>query len=115
MHGTVKVYIIWYGTWDTNSKNLINNFVNYLPGTSYWNINGLYTDATGPASVAMNVAGSITDNYSLGKSLTENQIYTLVKNAITGNSFVADANAIYVVLTAADVTVGQFCTSYCGE
>src|SRR6185369_15372112 len=48
-------------------------------------------------------------------SLSDAQIQTVVSNAITSGKLPKDTNAVYFVLTSADVTATSgFCTQYCG-
>jgi hypothetical protein len=55
------------------------------------------------------------DNYSLGKTLSDANIKTLVANAITAGWFPKDSNAVYFVLTAPDVKESSgFGSQYCG-
>ena len=54
-------------------------------------------------------------NYSLGKSLSDAQIKTVVSSAITSGRLQLDASGIYFVLTSQDVMASSgFCTQYCG-
>lgn len=65
---------------------------------------------TGPVSVGK----EYDDDYSLGKSLADNDIETIVSNAIA-NGLPTDTNGIYAVLTAGDVAeTSGFCSQYCG-
>src|SRR6266545_549501 len=117
MLGTVNVYYIWYGNWAGNSATtILTDFAQSIGGSPYYNINTTYTNGAGTAlanSVAY--AGSTTDNYSQGTSLTDSQIRTVVSSAITGGKLPSDANGVYFVLTSADVTASSgFCTQYCG-
>ena len=65
----------------------------------------------------MTYGGSTAVGYPYGTSLSDAQIKQVVTNAISGPTAVwaPSANAIYFVLTSADVTASSgFCTSYCG-
>jgi len=123
MSGSTNVYVIYYGTWATSSQNIINTWLSHLGGTTLYNINTTYHDSTGAAVqnvVNYNPAtNSYVDNYSLGKSLTDASIQTIVSNAIRGSHLPNDqANGVYFVLTAADVSQsssnGTLCVNYCG-
>jgi hypothetical protein len=110
--GTVNVYYIWYGNWSGNTATtILTDFANNVGGSPYFNINKTYTGVTG----AVHYAGSTTDSYSQGTSLTDAQIQTVVSSAITSGRLVKDTNAVYFVLTSSDVTASSgFCTQYCG-
>jgi hypothetical protein len=109
------VYPIFYGTWSSTQKDIVNTFVNGISSTTWWNIEKTYTDSTGATVSGSVVSGqSYDDNYSQGTSLDDNAIQTIVSNAIT-NGLPTDANGIYAVLTAGDVAeTSGFCSQYCG-
>ena len=66
-------------------------------------------------SGSVHFAGSATDSYSQGTSLSDAQIETVVSSAISGGKLPKDTNGIYFVLTSSDVTASSgFCTQYCG-
>lgn len=117
MLGTVNVFYIWYGNWSGNTAtNILGDFASNIGGSPYWNINTTYFDGSN-AHVSNSVAykGSTTDNYSLGTSLTDANIQTIVASAITSGRLPLDGNAVYFVLTSADVTASSgFCSQYCG-
>jgi len=117
MIGTKNVYYIWYGNWSGNTATtILTDLMNNLGGSPYFNINTTYTDGTGAHVVnAISYLGSITDNYSQGTALTDAQIQQVVSSAITSGSVPKDTNALYMVLTSADVNATSgFCTQYCG-
>ncbi|MGZ3439360.1 MAG: hypothetical protein ACXVDD_07580, partial [Polyangia bacterium] len=116
MLGTVNIYYIWYGNWSGNTAtSILTDFGSNIGGSGYENINSTYYDGSGKhVSGLVNYAGSTTDSYSQGTSLTDAQIQTVVSTAIA-NGLPKDTNAIYFVLTSADVTASSgFCTQYCG-
>lgn len=122
--GGVKVYVIWYGDWagkgGPNAKTIINDLFSSVGGTPYYNINTTYWQTSDTAKNRVKnkvtLAGAIDDaGYSLGKSLTDANIETLVSNAITSGKFPRDKNGLYFVLTTKDVNeTSGFCTQYCG-
>jgi hypothetical protein len=117
MLGTVNVYYIWYGNWSGNSAtNILSDFASNVGGSPYWNINTTYYNGSNQhLSNSVAYAGSTTDNYSLGTSLSDANIQTIVSSAITSGRLPLDGNAVYFVLTSADVTASSgFCTQYCG-
>jgi len=117
MLGTVNVYYIWYGNWSGNSATtILTNLAQSIGGSPYFNINTTYYDGNNThVSNAVQYAGSATDSYSQGTSLSDSQIRTVVASAISSNRVPKDTNAVYFVLTSSDVTASSgFCTQYCG-
>jgi hypothetical protein len=120
----VNAYVIWYGAWDNVSATpqskgsaLLTTMLQGIGGTPYFNINTTYTDAAGTRITnKVTLAGQTTDAaYSLGKRLTDANVKTIVSNAITKGKLPKDANGVYFVLTAKDVTeTSGFLTKYCG-
>ena len=117
MSNTVTIYYIWYGNWNgNNGVTVLESFAKNLGGSPYFNINTTYTDGNGSA-VKNNLifGGSTIDNYSLGKNLTDSQVWQAVSAAIDSGRLPSDPNAVYFLLTSADVTATSgFCTQYCG-
>jgi Phosphate-induced protein 1 conserved region len=117
--GTTHVYYIWYGTWSGTAQNILTTYAQNVGGSRYFNINTTYWQGTSTnqqhVSNAVTFGGSTTDNYSLGKSLTDANLATIVGNAISSGRLPKDTNAVYFVLTASDVNeTSGFCTQYCG-
>jgi hypothetical protein len=116
LHGTLNAYYIWYGDWSGNSATtILPDFISNLGGSPYYNINTTYGDTSGPVSNSIHYAGSVTDAYSRGTSLSDGDIQLIVGSHINGTELPLDTNGVYFVLTSADVdeTTG-FCTQYCG-
>ncbi len=112
-----NVYYIWYGNWAGNSApTILTDFMNGLGGSPWYNINTTYSDSKNvPVVNKVTLAGQATDAYSKGKALTDANIFTVVTSAITAGKVPLDANALYFVLTSADVNATSgFCTRYCG-
>ena len=114
----VNVYYIWYGDWSSNASatSILTDFASNLGGSPYFNINTTYTDGLG-IHVANKVTymTSSTDGYSRGNSLSDADIQAIVADQINSSALPLDTNAVYFVLTSADVTASSgFCTNYCG-
>jgi hypothetical protein len=110
--GTTKVYYIWYGNWSGNSaESILTNLAQSIGGSPYFNINTTYYNGLNQhVSNSVNYAGSFNDNYSHGTSLSDAAIQAVVSSVNP-----TDTNAVYFVLTSADVTATSgFCTQYCG-
>jgi len=117
MTNGVNVYLIWYGNWTSNTATtIIPDFFNTLGGSPYWNINtGYYSGTTTKTYVKSTVTlmNQSSVAYPYGTALSDAQILQIVKNYVGTSA--PDPNALYFVLTSADVTATSgFCTSYCG-
>ena len=125
----VNVYLIWYGNWSNNTEPaIVTDFINDIGGTAYFNITSSYYDfnkfgggVKDPVVNRVNFGGSITDNYSLGTNLSDNDVGNIVGFAIGLGAPVGypklpeDPNGVYLVLGSKDVTeqsiapLGPFC------
>jgi hypothetical protein len=119
----ISINLIWYGKFKPSQRAIITDFITSLSspkqGTTtsqpsvatWWKSTEKYYQLTNnkkSAKLALSLGAQILDeNYSLGKSLTTNQILKLASKG-------QQKNAINVVLTAADVLVDGFCSSRCG-
>jgi hypothetical protein len=115
--GTTNVYYIWYGNWSGNTAtSILTDFASNVGGSPYFNINTTYYNSAGThVSNSVHYAGSTTDSYSQGTSLSDAAIQTVVSSAISSGRLPKDTNAVYFVLTSSDVTASSgFCTQYCG-
>jgi hypothetical protein len=117
MLGTTNIYFIWYGNWSGNSAtSILTDLANNIGGSAYFNINTTYYNSSNThVSNSVHYAGSTTDSYSKGTSLSDSAIQTVVSSAITSGRLPKDTNGVYFVLTSSDVTASSgFCTQYCG-
>lgn len=90
----LDVYIIWYGNFSISSKALIKSFIVALGRSAWWAINKDY----GVRSLTYKNASS--DNYSQGKDLTVQSVWSIVANAINKRLLPVDTNGIYLVLSS---------------
>jgi hypothetical protein len=114
-----NVYYIWYGDWSQNSATtILANFASSIGGSPYFNINTTYYDGSNnhvANAVHYPGPGSTNDNYSQGTALSDAGVQTVVAKAISSGALPKDTNAVYFVLTSADVNeTSGFCTQYCG-
>ncbi|XP_004500640.1 protein PHOSPHATE-INDUCED 1-like [Cicer arietinum] len=114
--GKISINLIWYGKFNVSQRAIISNFINSIftpikaqPSVAtWWKIIETYYHLTKTPIVTLTMGSQILDqNYSLGKSLTNDQIIKLASKG-------PQQNSINVVLTSADVAVDKFCTSKCG-
>jgi hypothetical protein len=127
------VHLIWYGNWENNTTvSIVKDLIVGLNESDYLNINtayyGLFPAQTIDGTGAGNKISSSTNQLTLGKSifvgyshgtsLTDDDIFTIVREAIDSQQTEADERAIYLVLTSGDVAqggvFGGFCSRYCG-
>jgi hypothetical protein len=110
------VYIVWYGSWKSKDKSIIDYYFAHLGGSTQEKINHTYSDSSGKFiqnKVIHSSKDDYHDNYSLGKSLGDSQIQEVVANAIKNGHLPSDVNGIYFVLAYKDVSSGN-CNQYCG-
>ncbi len=116
----VNLYYIWYGDWSADAQGaaLLTALAQSLGGSAYFNINTTYHALiNGRDSGIQNVvhlAGTATDAYSQGRSLTSQATPEIVANAIVSGHLPADANGVYLVLASPDVSEEEFCKTSCG-
>jgi hypothetical protein len=114
---TPVAYLIWYGNWNQSNASdtaagqaLVRNFLNGVSGSPYFAINTTYNGPSG----SVTFGGETTDTGSLGTRLSDNNIKTIVSNAITSHKLVLDPNGVYFVLTSSNIAKTGFCSQYCG-
>ncbi|KAJ8771432.1 hypothetical protein K2173_026609 [Erythroxylum novogranatense] len=123
----ITIHPIWYGTWERSQKKIIREFIGSIssvdskrPSVSgWWKTVQLYTDQTG-ANISRTVRLGKEKNdrfYSHGKSLTRLSIQSVIKSAVTAKTNPLPTNpksGLYLLLTAPDVYVQDFCGQVCG-
>lgn len=123
--GNVDLYLIYYGTWADSEKQLIETFANGIGTSGWYNTTKQYYFQQNQNSGKIMVNGTVkvkqtvTDTGSLGFTLGATDIAKIVNGNINNDTFPADTNAIYYVLTSDNVkesmdSSNRFCTNYCG-
>ncbi|GLJ53510.1 hypothetical protein SUGI_1141760 [Cryptomeria japonica] len=122
----LEVNLIWYGKFTPVQRSILADFVQSLgaPGngglrpsvSAWWKITQGYKDASNAAALTPRLGFQKLDEaYSKGKTLTRSDVAALAESvAQSGAPPENSSNAIYLVLTAADVSVERFCLSSCG-
>jgi hypothetical protein len=111
-----NVYVIWYGTFPNDRQTVLHNFLSDVGNTAYWDINATYYQKDGHrATKYLNPAGETSVNYTKGKALNDSDVFSVVKDALTGGALPPDETGIYLVFTASDVTQTSAGYSFCGE
>jgi hypothetical protein len=116
VNGTT-MYYIWYGNWSGNSaSSILSSLASSIAPSPYFRINTTYYNAQKtPITNLVTFGGGLTNNYSYGTTLSDSQVRAVVTDSIQGGQLPADPNAVYFVLTSADVNESSgFCTQYCG-
>ncbi|KAL2249848.1 protein EXORDIUM-like [Sesamum indicum] len=119
LHGRISVNLIWYGNFKPSQRAIVSDFITSLSSSmpaqsqpsvaAWWKTTEKYYHLANSKSVSLYLGKQLLDqSYSLGKSLSEKQILQLASKG-------EQMNAINVVLTASDVTVGGFCVNRCGS
>jgi len=120
MLGTIPIYLIWYGTWSAKQKIIVTDFIDNVSNSDWLNIITTYYQYDSQhCSASVRRALQATDSYSQGKTIDlESNIYAVFNTQFDTGIFPEDDNAMYVVLTSADVDVVDlgysFCTAFCG-
>jgi hypothetical protein len=122
LSGKININLIWYGKFKPSQRAIISDFITSLststPPTAaqtsvatWWKTTDKYyhlVNSKKRSALALSLGSQIVEEtYSLGKTLSNQQIVALASKG-------GQKNAINVVLTAADVAVEGFCMSKCG-
>ncbi|KAK2972522.1 hypothetical protein RJ640_006588 [Escallonia rubra] len=119
--GKISVNLIWYGKFKPSQRAIVSDFITSLSSSKpannqpsvamWWQATEKYYHAVKSSKsspLILSLTNQILDeSYSLGKSLTSQQIKLLASKG-------DQKNAINIVLTASDVAVDGFCSSRCG-
>lgn len=132
--GDVAVYIIYYGSWTSQQKGLLNDFTSSLGDSSkcfflildWWNIMRKYYSQKDINSKKIYVEGKlklakwVDDNYSMGRNLEKEALPHLIRTHVKNGYLPHDSTGIYLVLTSDDVEEefrlggAKMCRDYCG-
>ena len=121
MTGTVNVYLIWYGHWNSSNgtdnaagQQLVRDWASGISATPYFNLNTSLSVSGSAITGAVFYAGQATDA-GTATSITDSDILSIVnRNVGVGKALPYDSNAVYFVVTSSDINKDGFCTSYCG-
>jgi hypothetical protein len=134
MTNPVHVYLLWYGGWNNNTTvPIVEDFVIGLNSSPYFSITSTYYElvpinslskpAQAPkghayATDVLIFVKSVFTGYTHGTTLTDDDVFSVVSDAIDSQQVPSDPTAIYLVLTSSDVKEGSgfggFCGGYCG-
>lgn len=118
MRGTVTVHLLFYGTWAASDIALVQYFVGNVRNSPWLNIETTYYDGVGPSSADVVLGTTVTTGATRGLTLTSSAVWTLLRDHISAGAFPTSPNAVYMLLTSADVNQADateaFCTHYCG-
>jgi hypothetical protein len=109
--GIINVYLIWVGQWNKLNPvalKIIPYEVENLGGTQYWDILGTYLQSNGQAAssqLALRQTIEVDDSGAIQTSFTNAQVQQLIAQSITSKKLPLDLDGIYVVATAANITV----------
>ncbi|KDP28203.1 hypothetical protein JCGZ_13974 [Jatropha curcas] len=120
----INVYILWYGEFSAEDRTTITDFfasfdnkeVKQEPSVSTWwkTIDSYKDKDKNPVSAIFKLTKQVDDAYSLGKSIKREGTSEIVIDQINKKTLPVDADGMYLVLTASDVTVDGFCRGSCG-
>ena len=107
MPGASNVYLIWYGNWSNNPGvvPILSELAGSTSGSPYFLINTTYTSGNGVGPNGGTLfAGSVSDVYSHGPTLTISDIQEVVVDKIESAALPLDTAGIYIVVASSDVT-----------
>ncbi|CAM6105916.1 unnamed protein product [Calypogeia fissa] len=122
---SILVYVIYYGNFTASQRSVISDFLNSfqsheVPSPSvadWWGLTVEYRDSRDePVSEAVQLGGERSDSaYSRGKNLKIRDIEDLILGQVRNRKLPTDHKGIYIVLTAHDVEVEDFCKNQCAS
>lgn len=131
MTSPINVYFLWYGSW-TNTKvpHILEDLIKNVDDSAWYQINTAYCQAPLPdagsidagvteSNLTLYVNGrvnfiqSVYLGYPNGSSLQDTDIATIIGETVAKGALSPDPDGMYVVLVSSDVSVEEFCYSYC--
>jgi len=119
MINNLNVHLIFAGNWGTSQfpapgATILTDFAGNLGFSAYYRINSEYGNGVGVPQPFDSGRVDVFFYPPVPSNLTDGDVINIV-NTIYGSSL--DPNAVYFVLTSADISnsngPGQFCTNYC--
>lgn len=122
MHGSVNVYLIFYGAFTQNAleEQLVGYLIQDLSDSAYEAIAATYFDSSGSASGLLGLGGIVVDpDLSQGSTLTDDSIHSEIENFINAGTLAADDAGVYLVVPDQGIKVqsvcgGTLCETDCG-
>ncbi|GJP29320.1 hypothetical protein CLOM_g4390 [Closterium sp. NIES-68] len=128
MSSPINVYIVFYGSWSRKDRRAVNAFVESVSDNSvnptgvasvrrWWRTTSLYTGKGGVTVTSqVRLAKSAVDRYSRGRLMKNDMdgVWQVIRSQIDSGVFPIDASGMYVVLTSADVRLGDSSQGFCG-
>jgi hypothetical protein len=122
LSGSLSVYLIWYGTFTPAQQSIVRDLLASFQATTathpsvseWWSTTANYKDAANTVVGSLQLKAEVEDAGSLGKSLQTADLETLLAKSLD-TTFPKDTTAIYMILTAEDILVENFCTLACAS
>jgi phosphate-induced protein 1 len=131
LEGKVPIYVIYYGTgFPATTQTIVNAFLEGLGGTDQYNVNKTYcelqttdcadespsTAISGALDYPLNLHHVFLDSGSQGTQISSPRVPKILQYALasaTPGHLPTDDGAVYILITAPNVNVPGFCTSFC--
>lgn len=107
MPATSNLYFIWYGNWINNpAQTILTDLATSLGGSQYFAISRLYPRSDGYApSGGLIYGGAVEDLYSLGSTLSDQDVKSVVHAQLASGALPMDTRGIYVILASPDIAL----------
>ncbi|CAI5478811.1 unnamed protein product [Closterium sp. Yama58-4] len=130
----IKIFIIYYGSWSSSEVNIVENFIYSLSNNNttpkdaktvsawqWWQIATWYTmkrnGQTVSVSSQVQFRKRVFDKYSLGRVIKDDLggVWQIIDQQLRTRALPIDSSAQYLVLTSADVALGDREKGFCGR